>query len=170
MIEDLHVNNFDWMENHRLQIHQQYGQCDYYSKKVLDNLFEISCDSTHFVTLIEQMLTFWCELFSIDANIVRASTMPLVEQRDSLLAEITRSLSGDVYVSGPNGRDYLDETNFAGLEIAYHNFEYPEYKQAHGQFVPWMSCIDNLFNQGLEATRELIHARPLIEILEPSST
>lgn len=167
IIGDLHVSGFDWVENHRSQIHQQYRQCEHYSKEILDRLFDLGHESTHFVTLIEQMLAFWCELFSIDANIVRASSMALIEQHDSLLAEITRSLCGDIYVSGPNGRDYLDKTNFGGLDIIYHHFEYPLYKQAHGEFVPWMSCVDNLFNQGLDATRDLIHTNPQTENQDP---
>lgn len=170
IIRDLHVVSFDWIENHRRQIHQQYRQCAYYSKETLDQLFDFGHDSTHFVTLIERMLAFWCELFLIDAKIIRASDLALMEEHDSLLAEITRSMCGDVYVSGPNGRDYLDKTNFAGLDIMYHHFEYPVYSQAHGEFVPWMSCLDNLFNQGLDATRDLIHARPQIESQDTTPT
>ncbi len=59
-------------------------------------------------------------------------------------------MGGDVYLSGPTGRQYLEPDQFthAGLELRYHGFSPFEYPQQHGAFVPGLSCFDYIANCG----------------------
>ena len=66
---------------------------------------------------------------------------------------ICRALGAKTYLSGPFGRDYLDRSRFRkeGIQIVYHNFTHPTYKQLFKPFAPNMSSVDLLFNYGSKA-------------------
>jgi len=61
---------------------------------------------------------------------------------------------GSVYLSGPRGRAYLDESAFQrhGIAIEWVNYDgYPEYPQLHGSFRHDVSILDLLFMVGDDA-------------------
>jgi len=71
---------------------------------------------------------------------------------------ISQKLNADVYLSGPSGRDYLDTSAFErkGINVEFHNFDHPVYKQLSEPFIPNMSSVDLLFNYGPESQSLLI--------------
>ena len=66
----------------------------------------------------------------------------------------------DRYISGSNGRDYIDNNLFNDIKLTYHDYTFPVYNQLHGQFIPWMSIVDQLFNIGIEETKKYIYMKP----------
>lgn len=66
------------------------------------------------------------------------------------LVRICRELGADEYLSGPTGKDYMDESLFEkeGIKVIYSDFKHPVYQQLWGNFLPNMSIIDLLFNVG----------------------
>ena len=84
----------------------------------------------------------------IDSRLVLASELPLTGSSTSLMISLTRAVGGDVYLSGPTGRNYLEPELFdaAGLALRYHEFTPSPYPQRHGAFVPGLSCFDYLAN------------------------
>jgi len=69
------------------------------------------------------------------------------------LIEICSSMDGDAYLSGQEGRTYLQRERFAqsGLTLYFQQIEAPEYSQLHGDFVSHLSVLDILFNTGADA-------------------
>ena len=72
--------------------------------------------------------------------------MKLRVDRAILAEAITAELGGDVYLSGPSGRNYLDESVFAerGIALDYHSFTPTPYPQPHGDFAGGLSMLDHL--------------------------
>jgi len=70
---------------------------------------------------------------------------------------LCKELGGDAYLSGQEGRSYLDREKFvdAGIELWFQEVEAPVYPQLHGLFISHLSVIDMLFNLG-PATSEMI--------------
>ena len=66
-----------------------------------------------------------------------------------------------ILISGAGGRDYLDGDKFAasGLKLVYQEFAHPVYRQqfmkAEDDFIPYMSIVDLLFNEGPRAKEVL---------------
>jgi hypothetical protein len=54
------------------------------------------------------------------------------------------------YLSGSAARDYLDVDSFAkaGVEVVWHDYAHPVYRQQHGSFVAYLSTIDLVLNEG----------------------
>jgi hypothetical protein len=92
----------------------------------------------------------------IGCRFVLASELPLEGKGPQYLLDICKHLGADVYLSGPSGRDYIDSAMFTaqGVEVRFHDFETPVYQQRFGEFVPWLSYLDALFNVGL--SRDLV--------------
>lgn len=86
----------------------------------------------------------------IATRLVLASELELEGSSTRLMVGLTRAVGGDVYLSGPTGRQYLEPELFdeAGLELRYHGFSAFEYPQQHGAFEPGLSCLDYVANCG----------------------
>jgi hypothetical protein len=65
-----------------------------------------------------------------------------------LLAELVLASGGDIYVSGPSGRDYMDEAVFSsrGVTVEFVQFVPFRYDQRCPEFVGGLSALDLLFN------------------------
>ena len=61
-------------------------------------------------------------------------------------------------LTGDAAGDYLDERQFAnnGIQVEYHRYRHPVYRQLHGEFVPYLSVVDVLMNYGRESLKILV--------------
>jgi hypothetical protein len=67
------------------------------------------------------------------------------------MLSICQKLNATVYLSGPTGREYLNQEIFreSQIEVLFHDFQHPRYPQYKNQsFVSHLSTIDLLFNCG----------------------
>lgn len=76
------------------------------------------------------------------------------------LIEICKKLKSGHYIAGKGGKNYLNTEQWAaaGIKVSWQGFnaETVQYPQLGKSFVPSLSVIDCLFNNGPEKTRELI--------------
>ncbi len=98
---------------------------------------------------------------------VRASSMGLDALRGGdLILALCQRAEASAYVSGPDGRDYLDMTAFAraGVQVTYHDYAHPAYDQQDPTFMSHLSILDLIAHCGREAG-EIIRAGALAEAL-----
>jgi hypothetical protein len=105
-------------------------------------------------TLVELDWSTWepaLRMLEINCRFVRASELPVSGKGPQLLLDICKHLQTDLYLSGGFGREYLDCAEFSreGVDVVFHEYEYPVYTQRHEGFVPYVSYLDTLFNVGL---------------------
>lgn len=88
------------------------------------------------------------ELLGIETGIVSAQALGIQGTSSELLSDLVYAVGGTVYLSGPSGRQYLDETVFEkkGIRVAYHRFDSFTYPQRFGEFAGGLSALDYLFN------------------------
>ena len=74
-----------------------------------------------------------------------------------LMLNICLKIKAHIYISGPDGKDYLniDEFKKKGTHVVYHNFQHPEYSCLQNKFIPSMSIIDLIANCG-SASGEIV--------------
>ena len=89
-----------------------------------------------------------------------SSAMGIAGEKSELVLNLCRAAGATVYLSGPFGRSYLDEAAFheAGIEVRYHDFQHPTYKQVFEGFEPYLSAVDLLFNYGPQSRDILLAA------------
>ena len=88
-----------------------------------------------------------------------ASELPVTEADPTQrLIALTRHFDGDTYLSGSEGRNYLDGSAFtdAELSLLFQNVTPPTYPQLHGPFIPYLSALDVLLNMGKDAKKLIL--------------
>ncbi|MDQ6977816.1 MAG: WbqC family protein, partial [Ghiorsea sp.] len=83
-----------------------------------------------------------------------ASDLPVdIAEPTERLIQITQHLQGDVYLSGAEGRNYLQPSAFtdANIKLLFQQCTPPSYPQMHGDFIPYLSVLDVLLNIGEDA-------------------
>ncbi len=84
-------------------------------------------------------------------KILRSSQMAeIVGSKEERLLNLLELIGTDEYVSGPAAKDYINTKDFAdrGIKLYWFEFAHPQYSQYIGEFVPYLSVIDLLFNVG----------------------
>jgi hypothetical protein len=94
----------------------------------------------------------WLSLkLRINTQFVLSSQLDVQGTKSELLFNICNILNADNYISPPGSKDYIDENNLFsknGIKLSYQNYVHPNYNQLFGEFMPYMSVIDLLFNEG----------------------
>lgn len=98
------------------------------------------------------LLRWFCVVLGVQTPIFRSSAMKATGRRSELLVNICGELKADSYLSPPGSAEYLmgDLELFvnAGVEVAFHHYEHPEYSQPFPPFCPCAAALDLLFNEG----------------------
>jgi hypothetical protein len=71
--------------------------------------------------------------------------------------DVCRAIGATEYLTGLGAMNYIDYDIFeaAGVRICYMDYKLTPYAQLHGEFNPFVSAIDLLFNLGPAARNEL---------------
>ena len=102
--------------------------------------------------------TAWlCEEFGIIREIYKSSELGIGGGQTERLVSLCRHFGATEYLSGSAARDYLEVPQFqaAGIEVCWHDYKHPNYSQQFGEFVPFLSSIDLLFNIGPDSIKFL---------------
>ena len=155
-------NKTNWRKKHLSSIRQNYSKAPYFKEYIA--VFE------------EAYLKEWECLMDIDMyfilrlteclgmenkKIVKSSTLNTTGDRIERLINICKLFNADTFYEGAAGRNYIDDADFAkhGIKVEYQDYKHPVYKQLHGDFVPYLSVIDLLFNHGKESLAILLNEK-----------
>ncbi|CAA6606259.1 conserved hypothetical protein [Rhodospirillaceae bacterium LM-1] len=80
----------------------------------------------------------------------RSSDMLIEGDRNRRLINLCHRFSATTYLSANAAQTYIDIDLFArnGIAVRWQNYAHPTYAQQHGEFLPYMSALDLVFNQG----------------------
>lgn len=154
-------NTKNWNSKHRTTIKINYQNAPFFQKywekieHILNSKWEKLIDLN--LTLIE----FFNFELGIKTKTVRSSELQINSTGSQRLLEICQKLNADTYLSGPLGKNYLDEKIFssASISIVYEKFEHPQYHQMRENFIPNLSIIDLLFNEGAKSKDILLNSK-----------
>jgi hypothetical protein len=110
--------------------------------------------------LLEKSTNFLLQSIGIDTPMEKASDIIATGKKSDYILNLCKEVNATVYLSGPFGRDYLELDRFesAGIEVRFHDYAHPTYNQLHGEFMPYMSIVDLLFNEGSKSLEIIINA------------
>jgi hypothetical protein len=151
-------NTQPWRKKHLAALRQNYARSPYL--KEYFGLFE------------EIYGRSWDTLFDLNRACFDALSHALGIQREIRLASdfavegdaverllgICRALGATHFYEGAAGKDYIDAARFsaARLTLEYQDYQHPTYPQQHGEFIPYLSVVDLLFNCGPRSLESLI--------------
>jgi hypothetical protein len=145
---------------HRKTIEGNYNKAASFKEFAPELLNRIERPQSRLADLNIAIIEHCRALLGIDTPLLRSSAMRGNGTKADLLASLCKEVGATEYISPPGSKDYLDESSaFAeiGVPVRYFRYRHPEYPQLFGDFLPYMSIIDMLFNCG-ERSGELIRA------------
>ena len=151
VISDLEISSgMNWSEKHWKTIQSNYSRSTYYSR--YSDYFEhfYQQDWVYLAPMLQESTRYLLQGLGIQTQQLRASELSPKSKKADLILELCIKVGATTYLSGPFGRDYLDEDAFekAGIELKYHDYVHPTYDQSFDGFEPYMSVVDLLFNHG----------------------
>ena len=150
-------NSKNWRISHLDLIKQSYKSSPYFNyffpklKKNIEKKYNKLCD------LNINMLKFYLEELEIDTPIKIESDFEITTVSTNRIVDLSNKCGINTYYSGIGGKNYMDMDKFKenNIKVIFQNFKHPTYNQLFGEFVPYMSVIDLIFNEG-KNSREII--------------
>jgi hypothetical protein len=140
----------DWRKKHLRSIEMNYRKTTGFADR-FPRLTALYAEEDALLTDFSwRQFRFWLGELGITTRVVRASELAVGGQKSDLVLAICQHLGASHYISGPLGRGYLKEEEFAGagIKVSYQEFVHPEYPQLYGDFLPAMGVVDYWFNSG----------------------
>lgn len=139
-----------WQEAHFKEIHDNYRKAVYYPEfeKDIRKIYEQEYDIL--VDINMKLIEFFIKSYNIDTKIVYSSEFGFNSRSTERLVDLVNEIGGDIYLSGPMGKDYLNLQLFEEkkIHVIFQDFKHPTYPQQYNGFEPYMSAIDALLNVG----------------------
>jgi hypothetical protein len=147
-------NRSSWRKTHLASIKQNYSKAPFFKKYI--PLFEegLGRNWENLADLDEFFIRGMCDAFGLKGRrLVRSSELKVIGGKQERLIEICHRLGATAFYEGAAGRDYIDVEKFAaaGIRVDFQDYSHPVYRQLHGEFIPYLSALDLLFNHGDES-------------------
>lgn len=137
-----------WSDVHLKNIRDNYNDSPYYMlyESELEAIYADNYDKL--IDLNMEIISFLMDAFNIRTKFMLSSELGLSSKSTERLVEMIEIIGGDVYLSGPGGRNYLDISLFEDrdIKLEFQDFKHPVYKQCYKSFIPNMCALDALFN------------------------
>lgn len=145
----------EFQRKHLASIEHSYNKTDFYSDyaEEFKRLMNLHCGGT-IADLTIALTMFLANALGIRTPMLRASTMNTAGRRAELLSNICKERGADRYLSAPGSRDYLemsDDFERNKISVRFHEYAHPVYRQLYGEFTPYLSIVDLLFNCGSDS-------------------
>lgn len=151
LIKEVTINSaVPWQKKHIRTIHLNYSKTPYFGAYA-DSLFQILDRPWKYLIDLDLELIYWfLEQLKIPTPIRVSSELGIGGSRVQRIIDIILSLGGDCFYEGAAGVKYIDVEIFkkAGITVLFQEYDHPKYPQLYGDFVPYLSAVDLLFNCG----------------------
>lgn len=157
-IDEVLFSSNDWKQKNLALINHNYKKSPYYDE-IFPYIKKIyAFESEKMIDFNLNAIKILCSMFQTEINYIKASELNSKGQKTELLLDIAKKTASTHYLSGIGARNYLDESVFEkeNIKVLWQNFKHPIYPQLFGEFIPYLSSIDLLFNCGLEESRKIL--------------
>lgn len=158
-------------EKHIKAIQHCYGKATFL-ERYMDDLAAILRKRHRYLAELTIELICWLrEAMGIEGELIRSSALGTQGKKVELLVAICKSVGAERYISPLGSKAYIEENDlFAenGIELCYHEYHHPHYGQLFGDFVPHLSVLDLLLNEG-ERSLSIIRSGRVSDDRENSS-
>ncbi len=154
LVKDVLINSkMEWRQTHLRSIKQNYSRAAFFDTyfDMLENIYAkewkylIDVDMAFIFALMEKL--------GLTRRIEFSSSLGISGGETQRLVDICLHFRATDYLTGDAAKDYLDESLFSqnGIRLCYHGYQHPVYSQLYGEFIPYLSVVDLLFNHGGES-------------------
>jgi len=147
-----------FQKKHFNSIQLNYKNSKYY-KFYIGELEEIFFSKISRLANLNIKLIKWLSSkIGIKTKFIYSSELDGSGSKTELLINICLEINANHYLSPIGSESYIEKNNLftsSGIQLSYQNYQHPTYNQLFGDFIPYLSVIDLLFNEG-EKSLEII--------------
>ena len=152
---DVKINNdINWQKKHWRSLKSYYQKAPFFKDHY--NFFErvYFAKWERLIELNIHITKYLLKKLNIKIPLYYESEIGTSSRATDRIIEICKKLKADTYLSGIGGKAYLEELKFfqAGIQLIYQEYNHLPYHQLYtkdfDQFLPNMSAVDLLFNEG----------------------
>lgn len=155
LIREVEINHREkWQHKQRQAMLSNYRKAPFWSmlEPFFEEIFSTRWDGIARLNMhVVKKLT---EILGIETPLFVASEIgAFPEDPDERLIAITQHFGADRYLAGSGGHGYMDLEKYReqGVEVIFQHYRHPVYNQLYGDFEPFLSVIDLIFNHGKES-------------------
>lgn len=151
-------SDVDWRKDNLHLLEQNYRAASWYSEVIphIQSLYQQPFDMLRDFNIasIEMLM----ELLEVRIPWIWSSELDPVGSKNEMLVDLLQKVGATHYLSGTGARVYMQPEKFeeAGVKVIWQDFIHPVYTQQYGEFVPYLSALDLLFNHGVAGSRKLV--------------
>ena len=154
------INDNGWREKHLKNIKSFYQKSPYFDTYYPMIEYIYKQNQKLLIELNLDLILFFLTILGKDINIVTSSSIKTeLAGLDKILyilkdQKATRYISGD----GEGSKRYIDEKLFKdnNIELIWQDYRHPTYNQMYGEFIPYLSILDLIFNEGPNSKNVII--------------
>lgn len=148
----------DWRTNNLNVIEANYRAAPFYSEILpsIEALYAIPYKMLSDFNLAS--ITLLMDMLDVNTPLILSSSLNPQGVKNDLMIDLLNKVGATHYMSGVGAKAYLDPELFEkfNIQLVWQNFEQPIYHQLFGDFIPYLSTLDMLFNCGIEESRKLL--------------
>jgi len=159
---EVRMVNGTWKGQHLKAIELSYKKAPYFKEIFPDILRIYESEDELLVDFLLRFIHYAFRKFQITIPVYRTSELIskgffIGGQKSDLVISMCKVVGADTFVFGCDGRTYIEKEVFYNnnINFIFQDFHHPVYEQLHGEFIPYMSFIDLLFNRGTESVNIL---------------
>ncbi len=156
LICDVSICSHGWQKKHLHTLQQAYARSPHLTD--YSDFLQAALEAKQWTSLSDlnqSLIRQIAARLGITTRFDDSRRYALSGQKQGRLLDLLTTLGATRYLSGPSGRDYLQENAFheAGIALDYKDYSgYPPYRQLHdGSFEHGVSVVDLLCNTGPSA-------------------
>ena len=143
----------NWQQKHLMTIKTNYENSPYFDDywKKLSSIYNKNWEKL--IDLNIELIKFFMQELDISTQTIKSSDLDADGSSSEKLLNICKKLNATTYLSGEMGLQYMDEKIFKenNVQIIFEHFIHPVYNQNSNSFIPNLSILDLLFNEGNNA-------------------
>ena len=152
-------NEKNWSMRHKKSILYNYARAPYFGeiKDFIESIFEKKFQ--YLVDLNTEIIKFIMNELEIKSKIVFSSELEISKKGSDRVLDICKAVDADHYITGTFWAESnlrVEEFKKSNIDVEFQKFQHPTYKQIHGEFIPEMSIIDLLFNEGKKEAKKIL--------------
>ena len=156
----------DWRKKHLDLFTENYRRAGFFDEafELLQNL--LAARDATISALNTRTIGQLCDYLGIATPLAYDSEHEPEGKGTARLIDLLMKLGATTYLSGPSGRNYLDEGEFRrrGIALEYKTYDLAPYPQLWGEFVSEVSIVDLIANCGPACLTRIRSASPNLRV------
>tara|TARA_B100001167_G_scaffold176774_1_gene130768 strand:- start:187 stop:888 length:702 start_codon:yes stop_codon:yes gene_type:complete len=159
-LNDVKIDNTkNWADKHKKSILFNYTNTPYFDEysNAIELIFEKKFE--FLIELNYEIIKFVMKELEIKSKIIFSSKLKIPQKGSDKVLNICKAVDADYYITGTAwAKKYLKIEDFkkSNISVEFQELQHPIYKQIHKEFIPKMSIIDLLFNEGKNRAKQII--------------